>query len=201
MDKKTSAPLLSRIKSWQFVGLGISGWCTLYSVALITWSSALIGNVQGGCFAATMTLAGREAKRFQRSVSGSDPLAWAAGVSTDQVNQAFAQALQKAGLRVEACHATEAKLGFGVRVVVTGRTLVYETGRWQEPVIDLAHAEATEENRKKVSADMAFIVGVGRPDEAAQVFAQSHPVDFFVGEELEDLLKAETPPAKKLDSA
>ena len=59
MKKCASAPFLSRVKSWQLIGLGISGWCTLYSVAMITWgaSSFKIGNAQGGCFAATMALA------------------------------------------------------------------------------------------------------------------------------------------------
>lgn len=200
MHKKISAPLLGRVKSWQLIGLGISGWCTLYSIAIITCgaSSALIGNAQGGCFAATMTLASLEAKRFKNGISiAADPLQWLNGVSTEQINQSVAQFLQKREFKIEACQQVETEMGFGVRAVNSGRTLVYETGRWQEPVIDLAHAQTTEENRIKVSADLAIIVGVGNPDEDAMAFAKSRPLNFLAGEDLKEMLKAETTVEKK----
>ena len=74
MDTNSSSPLLSRIKSWQLVWLGISGWVALYSAAIISWgaSSFIVGNAQGGCFATAMALAGVEARRVKREV----PLSW-----------------------------------------------------------------------------------------------------------------------------
>jgi hypothetical protein len=195
MDTSISAPLLSRVKSWQLVGLGISGWCTLYSVAIITSGAgnALIGNAQGGCFAATMTLAGCEARRFKRSTATPvDPLQWVTSVSTEQINQTITQSLKKNELRVEPCQPMEKELGFGVRAVNAGRTLVFETSRWKNPVIDLAHAQTTEENRKKVSAHQAVIVGAGTPDEDARMFAKTHPVNFLAGKELKQLLIKES---------
>src|ERR1035438_4416181 len=62
MEVRNSAPLLSQVKSWQLVGLGITGWVTLYSAAIITWgtSSTIVGNTQGGFFAITMCLASLE---------------------------------------------------------------------------------------------------------------------------------------------
>jgi hypothetical protein len=198
MDASISAPLLSRIKSWQLVGLGLSGWCTLYSVAILTWgaSSAVIGNAQGGCFAATMTLAGLETRRY-RKVSTPDFLSWTSGVPTEHLNQTIASAMRKREFRIEADQKNDAALGFGVRAVNSGRTLVFETGRWQEPVIDLEHAQTTEANRRKASADLAIIVGTGKPDPAAKQFVQTVPVQFLVGRELEILLKSEEPAEKK----
>src|ERR1700684_4120117 len=104
MATNISAPLLSRIKSWQLVGLGISGWVTLYSAAIIFWgaSSFVVGNTQGGCFALGMTLAGVEVKRFQKGSSISmDPLQWVCGITTEQLNQTLAQNLTKQELLVE----------------------------------------------------------------------------------------------------
>ena len=193
MDTYASAPLLSRVKSWQLIGLGISGWCTLYSVAIITWgaSSFTIGNAQGGCFAITMTLAGIEARRYKKGTPvpvSADPLKWAGDISTENVNHTIAVAMLLKGFRVEPCHALETELGFGARAVKAGRTMVFETGRWKEPVIDALHAQTTEENRKKVSAAVAVIVGAGNPDEGAQIFAKTHPVNFLSGKELKDML-------------
>ena len=206
MDTYATAPLLSRVKSWQLVGLGLSGWCTLYSVAILSWgaSSALIGNAQGGCFAVSMGLAGLEAKRYNKKAAAVpvDPLLWITGISTERVNQAVMQILLKKNFTIERCHPSAAELGFGVRAVTAGRTLVFETERWREAVIDLAHAQSTEENRKKASADLAVIVAAGNPDEAAQAFAKVNPVNFLAGEDLKDLLEtpppaAETPVEKK----
>lgn len=201
MDTGVSAPLLSRVKSWQLVGLGLSGWFTLYSIAIITWgaSSSLIGNTQGGCFAATMTLASIETRRHRKGVSAPPgSLEWAGTIPTEHLNQTIAQAMRQQGFHIEAGHATGIEMGFGVRVVNAGRTMVFETGRWQEPVIDLRHAEATEENRKKVYADLAIIVGAGKPDEAARTFVRTRPLKFLVGKELKNLFKREKPPAKKV---
>lgn len=199
MDTLVSAPLLSRVKSWQLVGLGLSGWCTLYSVAILSWgaSSALIGNAQGGCFAVSMGLAGLESKRYKKAaVAPVDTLQWITGISTERVNLAVTRILLKKNFKIERCHPSITALGFGVRGVNSGRTLVFETGRWQEAVIDLAHAQSTEENRKKASADMAIIVAAGHPDEAALAFAKANPVNFLAGEDLKDLLEAETQAAE-----
>ena len=187
MKSNASAPLLSRIKSWQLVGLGISGWVALYSAAVISWgaSSFVVGNAQGGCFATAMALAGVEVRRFQKGRSiPVDPLQWTCDISTEQLNRALAQNLQAQELRVEAPHRTEAGMGFGLRAVKAGRTLIYETARWKEPVIDLLHAQSTEENRKKTLADLAIIVGAGKPDEDALMFVNAHPLKLLAGEEL-----------------
>jgi hypothetical protein len=200
MDTKISAPLLSRVKSWQLVGLGLSGWCTLYSVAVITWgaSSTVIGHAQGGCFAATMALASFETKRYKKGLpKPAGTLDWISGIPTDHLNQTLAQVMQKREFRVEPGPATDAEMGFGVRAVNAGRTMVFETSRWQEPVIDLAHALSTEENRKKALADLAVIVSVGKPDDDARTFAQSRPVRFLIGKEFKSLFTAEKPATKK----
>jgi hypothetical protein len=199
-----SAPLLSRVKSWQLVGLGLSGWCTLYSVAIITWgtSSVKIGNAQGGCFAATMALASVEARRYKKGIPiPADPLQWVNGISTDHLNQTIAQTMEQREFRVEPCQALETELGFGVRAINSGRTMVFETSRWKEPVIDVVHAQTTEENRKKVPAALAVIVGAGTPDEGAQTFAKTHPVSFLVGKELKDMLGAGKPAGEKVGTA
>lgn len=201
MDKTKAAPILSRVKSWQLVGLGISGWVALYSAAVISWgaSSLVIGNAQGGCFAITMTLAGLESRRFQKPAPKPvDPLQWTGAITTEQVNQAIAKVLKQQDVRVEIPHPVEAQLGFGVRAINAGRTLIFETERWKEPVIDLAHATTTDENRKKIHADHAIIVGAGKPDEAARSFVATHPaIKFLVGQELKGLFPAENPPDKK----
>lgn len=199
MVASVSAPLLSRLKSWQLVGLGITGWVTLYSVAILTWgaSSALIGHSQGGCFATTMTLAGLEARRFNRKGVPVDPLQWLNGISTEHLNLAIIQDMQRQELRVEAAHPVETGLGFGVRAVKAGRTVVFETSRWKERIIDLPHAQDTEMNRKKVSADIAVLVGAGQPDEAARQFVKRHPVQFLTGSEIKKLLAAAPPPVEK----
>lgn len=205
MDKRISAPgpapLLSRIKSWQFIGLGISGWCTLYSVAILSWgaSSTIVGNSQGGCFAITMTLAGVEARRYQKGKSiPVDPLQWASMISTEHLNQVIAQVMQKREFRVERCQLVETEMGFGLRAVNGGRTLVFETERWKEPVIDLPHAQTTEANRQKVRADLAIIVGAGKPDEDAEAFVKNHSVQLLIGQELKAMLAVEKPPDKKV---
>jgi len=203
MKSNASAPLLSRIKSWQLVGLGISGWVALYSAAVISWgaSSFVVGNAQGGCFAAAMALAGVEVRRFQKGSSVPvDPLKWTCDISTEQLNRVLAQNLQAQELRVEAPHRTEASMGFGLRAVKAGRTLIYETARWKEPVIDLLHAQSTEENRKKTLADLAIIVGVGTPDEAARMFVNAHPMRLLVGKEVKDLFTEEKPLVENIET-
>jgi hypothetical protein len=200
MESSVSAPLLSRIKSWQLVGLGISGWVTLYSVAIITWgaSSTIIGHVQGGCFATTMTLAGLEASRFRKGGSLSvNPLQWIDDISTDQLNLTLTRAMQKQEYRIESANELEMELGFGVRAVKAGRTAVFETAHWKKPIIDLSHAQATEGNRQRVRADIAFLVGAGTPDEAARIFVKNHPLQLLAGQEFKNLVTAEMPAVPK----
>jgi hypothetical protein len=212
MEAKFSAPLLSRIKSWQLVCLGISGWVTLYSVAIISWgaSSFVVGNAQGGCFATAMTLAGLEARRFQKGSSiPMDSLQWVGGITTEQLNLTLAQNLKMQQIRVEPPHSMEAEMGFGVRAIKAGRTLVFETGRWKEPVINLLHARATEENRNKIRADLAIIVGAGTPDEDTKLFVHDHKLKLLVGKELKDMFpdeilsasNMETSPARSADGS
>ena len=149
-----SAPLLSRIKSWQLFWLGISGWVTLYSAAILSWgaSSFVIGNAQGGSFAAVMTLAGREVKRFQRGGS-LNQLQWAGGITTEQLNQTLTQALQKNELVLKTLHPIEADMGFGLRAVKAGRTFLFETARWKEP----SSTCSTPKRRRKIAAKPALI--------------------------------------------
>ncbi len=203
MESNISAPLLSRIKSWQLVLLGVSGWVTLYSVAVIFWgaSSFVVGNSQGGCFATAMTLAGVEVRRFQKgSFIPMDPMQWTYGITTEELNQTLAQSLQKQELLVEAPHSVEAEMGFGLRAIKSGRTLVFETGRWKEPVINLLHAKATEQNRTKIRADLAIIVGAGTPDEDTKNFVKSHPMKLLVGKELKDLFPDAIMPVEKIET-
>lgn len=198
MNKPVSAPILSRVKSWQLVSFGLTGWCTLYSIALLTFGSGsfLIGNLQGGCFATTMTLAGVEARRIKRgNLAAVDPFQWSAGITTEQVNWSIASALREQSYRLEKQLPMDAELGIGVRAVSSGRTIVFETARWQEKVIDLPHAESTEENRKKALANVAFIVSQGAPNEEAKDFVRSKPLRFLCGEELKDIIASENPPA------
>ena len=199
MDTKVKAPFLSRVKSWQLVGLGLSGWFTLYSVAILTWgaSSAFIGNAQGGCFAITMTLAGVEAKRYRKGGAPAGAMDWITGVPTEHLNQTLAQVMQKLEFRVEPCQPNDADMGFGVRAINAGRTMVFETNRWQEPVIDLHHAQTTEENRKKARADLAIIVSAGKPDDAARTFVQTRPVKFLIGKEFKTIFNDDNIGAKK----
>jgi hypothetical protein len=200
MESTVSAPLLSRIKSWQLVGLGISGWVTLYSVAIITWgaSSTIIGHVQGGCFATTMTLAGLEASRFRKGGSlPADPLQWVQGIPTEHLNLALTRAMQKQEYRIEPANELEMELGFGARAVKAGRTVVFETANWKNPVIDLPHAQATEANRQRVRADLAFLVGAGTPDADTRSFVKKHPLHLLAGRELKQLVAAEMPPIPK----
>ena len=201
MDTRVSAPLLSRVKAWQLIGLGISGWCTLYSIAILTWgaSSFFIGNAQGGCFAATMTLAGVEAKRHKKAMAKPvDPLQWISAISTEHLNQSIAAMLQEREFRIEICKPSEQELGFGVRGVNSGRTVVFETARWKEPVVDLQHVRSTEENRRNIYADRAVIVSAGKPDEDAKGFVQNCPIDLFAGDQLKELLAGEKPDTKKV---
>jgi hypothetical protein len=200
MEASISAPLLSRIKSWQLVGLGISGWVTLYSVAILTWgaSSTIIGNTQGGCFATTMTLAGLEASRFRKGGSiPADPLQWVHGIPTEHLNLTLTRAMQKQEYRIEPSNELEMELGFGVRGVKAGRTVVFETAHWKNPVIDLPHAQATEDNRQRVRADLAFLVGAGTPDEETRTFVKKHPLQLLAGREFKQLVAAEMPPVPK----
>lgn len=203
MEARVSAPILSRVKSWQFVGLGFSGWITLYSIAILSWGASgnIIGHAQGGSFAATMTLAGFEARRFKKGSAAptppADPLNWTVGIDTGQVNQAIARFVAKQDFRVEVPKPTETEMGFGVRTVKGGRTVVFETGRWKELVIDLPHAVSTDENRRKILADYAFIVGAGTPDEQSVAYVKAHPLQFLTGKELKNLLTKEIPPLPK----
>ena len=90
-------------------------------------------------------------------------------------------------------------MGFGLRAIKAGRTLIYETGRWKEPVIDLLHAQTTEENRKKTFADLAIIVGVGTPDEDTRMFVNAHPLKLLVGKELKDICADERPLVENIE--
>jgi hypothetical protein len=196
MNASVSAPLLSRLKSWQLVGLGVSGWCTLYSVAVLTWgaSSALVGNTQGGCFAAAMTLAGVETRRYRKNgAAPENALQWADGIPTVNLNHTLARVMQSRDFRIESCPPSQIEMGFGVRAVNAGRTIVFETARWKEPVIDLPHAQATEENRKRASADLAIIVAAGMADEAAREFVEKKPLQLLLGQELKDILSTQKP--------
>ena len=197
MATPDSASVLNKIKSWQLVSFGISGWITFYSMALISWgaSSAIIGHTQGGFFAVTMTLAGVEASRLKKGNQAStDPLQWAREFTTEQVNSSIYQAMKKQEFLVELPHRIEAEMGIGLRTVKAGRTMVFETGRWQEPVIDVNHARTTDENRKQLRADYAIIVSVGAPDADAQAFVKTHPIQLLAGKELKAMLGAETTP-------
>lgn len=204
MESRTSsAPLLSRIKSWQLVGLGISGWIALYSVAILTWGagSNLIGNTQGGCFAITMTLAGLEARRLKKKDSSpADSLQWISGITTEEVNQTIVQFVKRQAFRVEKSHQSEASMGFAVRAVKAGRTFVFETSRWKEPVIYLPHAKTTEENRKKVLADLAIIVGAGKADDDVKIFVENHSVQLLIETDFKKMMN-ERPANKKLETS
>jgi hypothetical protein len=203
MELSVSAPLLSRLKSWQLVGLGISGWVTLYSVAILTWgaSSTIIGNTQGGCFATTMTLAGLEASRFRRGGSlPVDPLQWVHGIPTEHLNLTLTRAMEKQEYRIEPANKLDMELGFGVRGVKAGRTVVFETAHWKNPVIDLPHAQTTEDNRQRVRADLAFLVGAGTPNEETRAFVKKHPLQLLAERELKHLVAAELPPVPKLEN-
>lgn len=196
MVARVTSPLLGRVRTWQLlVGLGISGWCTLYSVAVISWgaNSVLVGNSQGGCFAVAMTLAGVEARRQKKCPpQRTDPLQWTQSIPTELLNQTITRLLQSSNSLVEPCRSIETELGFGVRAVNLGRTMVFETGRWKEPFIDLNHTQITEENRKKVSADLAIIVGAGTPDDEARLYVEARPLQFLVGDELKNLIANNT---------
>jgi hypothetical protein len=198
MEASISTPILSRVKSWQLVGLGISGWVTLYSAAIISWgaSSFVVGNAQGGSFAAVMTLAGRETRRLRRGSS----MDWVTGITAEQLNQTLTQAMQKNQLQLEALHPIEADMGFGLRAVKAGRTFLFETARWKESVIDLLHAKTTEENRNKTNADFAIIVGAGTPDEDTKIFVNNHPVKLLVGNELKNLFAEEKSPVDHIEA-
>lgn len=200
METRTSAaPLLSRIKSWQLVALGISGWLALYSMGVLTSNPKTMrtNNAQGGCFALTMTLAGLEVRRFKKrkaaSPSPGDPLQWAHNITTEEINFVIAQAVARQEFRVEQPHRVEDSMGFGVRAVNAGRTLVFETERWKVPVVDLPHVRMTEENRRKVYADLAIIVGAGVADEAARDFVEKHSLQLLLGEELRNVFETENP--------
>jgi hypothetical protein len=200
MEKRDSAPLLSRVKAWQLIGLGISGWCTLYSVAILTWgaSSFFIGNAQGGCFAATMALAGVEAKRHKKvMIKPVESLEWTGAITTEYLNQSITAILRTREFVIEASKPSEKEMGFGVRGVNSGRTVVFETARWKEPLIDLQHVRNTEENRRNVCANHAVIVSVGSPDEEARAFVQNCPIEFFGGDQLKEMLAGEKPDSEK----
>ena len=192
---------MSRVRSWHLIGLGISGWVTLYSVAVISWgtSSFAVGNAQGGCFALTMTLAGMESRRFKPAgASALDPLHWIKGASTEQLNQNIAQLMRRQEFLVETIKPADSELGFGVRAVNSGRTLVFETGHWREPFVDLPHAERTEANRLKARADLAIIVSAGilKEGENLDDFLQSHPVQFVMGDDFKKLIQTKPAPTK-----
>jgi hypothetical protein len=194
-----TAPLLSRVKSWQLVGLGLTGWCALYSAAMLTCGpgSFLVGNAQGGCFAVTMTLAGVEARRHRKNLSLPDTLEWTGAVTTEQLNQAIASSLREQAFRVEPTRDSDVELGFGVRSVNSGRTVVFETARWKEESIDSNHVQATDENRIKAHAQYAVIVGVGAPDDAAKQLAQSRPVEFLDRGQIKEILGVDKANGKK----
>jgi hypothetical protein len=202
MSVRSSAPLLSRVKSWQLISLGFSGWILIYGTSIVCRgvTSPASGHLQGGCFAAAMALAGVEARRYRKpKAKPADPFAWTSTVSNDQINQAVMQIAHEKNYRVEAPHPIEADMGFGVRAVNSGRTWVFETSRWNERVINLTHAMATEENRKKIHADVAVIVSAGTPDADTQFFAKKHPVLFIVGDEIKNRIPIEIPPAENAE--
>lgn len=201
MRASISAPLLYRLKFWQLIGLGVTGWVTLYSIAVINWAgcSAIVGNAQGGCFATTMALAGLEARRLKKNKGECehDALHWADNIPTFQLNQTLERIQQQKGFTVEAIQHHEMDTGFGVRTVKEGRTFVFETSRWREPTIDLRHAQTTDENRKMAKADRAVIVSTGVPDEDTKIFVKSTALDLLIGEELQTLIEGEiTKPEK-----
>jgi hypothetical protein len=195
MQALMSAPLLYRVKTWQFIGLGLTGWVTLYSIALINWSScsAIIGNAQGGCFATTLALAGLEARRLNKRKMRRehDALHWADDVSTFELVQALDQIQQRKGFTTEALHCQETQMGFGLRAVKDGRTIVFETSRWKESTINLLHVQTANENRRQAMADRAVIVGIGVPDEDTKRFVKSAPIQLLVGEDLQNLIESE----------
>lgn len=200
MAKNLSAPLLSRVKSWQLVGLGLTGWCTLYSMALLTFGPAsfLVGNAQGGCFAVSMTLAGVEARRVRKNLSApADTLAWAGAVTTEQLNQAIAQSLREQEYRLEPVRESDREMGFGVRSVNSGRTMIFETAHWKKTSIDAGHVQTTDENRIKAHAQYAVIVALGKPDEAAKQLAKTRPLDFIGQEQIKKILSEEKSAGEK----
>lgn len=193
MVMRISAPLLKRLKTWQLVCFGVSGWLALYSAAMINWTnwSGLVGNAQGGCFATVMTLAGVEVRRFKRRDAYDHHLDWATGLTTAQINVNLARLMQKQEFRVETPSLIESQAGFGVRAVNTGRTVVFETARWSELIIGLEHVKDTENNRQKVLANVAVIVGIGKPDEETSCFVKSHPIQLLVDAEFRDMIQSE----------
>lgn len=197
MHPTASTPLLCRVKAWQLLCLGFTGWLTLYSIAIINWASCgpLAGNAQGGCFATTMALAGLESRRLKRSRVDGDHAAlhWADNIPTFQLNHALDQIQQRKGFLSEPLHVQELEMGFGVRIVKEGRTFVFETSRWKEPLIDLHHAQRTNENRKMAKADLAVIVSLGVPNEETRQFVKSVPLQLLVGTELQNLIEPEIP--------
>ncbi len=201
MKASISGSLLRQIKSWQLVCFGISGWVTIYSVAIIYWgaSSFVVGNTQGGSFAAVMSLSALEARRRQKG--SVNPLEWANGITTEQLNVALIRTLQENELVLEALHPSEAQMGFSLHAVKAGRTFLFETGRWKEPVIDLPHLKTTEENRSKSNADFAIIVGAGTPSEETKIFAKTHPVKLLVGEELKAIFTNEKSSDKSAEAS
>jgi hypothetical protein len=171
--------------------LGFSGWCALYSAALLNWGAcrALVGHAQGGCFALTLTLAGVAARRYQESLpKPADPLALASLLTTGQITALLERRMARREYRVEPSQGREIELGFGLRAINTGRTILFETARWQESVVDLEHVQITEANRVAAAADLAVVVGVGAADEAARSFVKSHPVRLLLGHELQDMV-------------
>jgi hypothetical protein len=155
----------------------------------------MIGNAQGGCFAIAMTLAGVEARRLRKGpVAPVDPFS---GVTTAQIDQTVLSHAKARAMRIEPLHAAEKQLGFTLRAVGAGRTLVYETERWHESAIDLTHVQAADENRRKVHADLAVIVSVGKPDEQAIAYVQTHPVQLFDRKELKQAVVPKKPKAEK----
>jgi hypothetical protein len=200
-----SAPILFRVKAWQLIGLGFTGWVTIYSIALINWATCgrVIANAQGGCFAATMALAGIEARRLKRNrlADGHDVLHWADNIPVFQLNHTLDQIQKKNGFISELLGCQETEMGFGVRTVKEGRTIVFETSRWKEPVIDLQHAKSTDENRRMARADMAVIVSIGVPAEDTKQFVKSVPVKLLIGDDLQVLIESELPKSEIMVTA
>lgn len=189
-----SPKLLMQTKSWQLICLGVSGWLALYGAAMTNWPAwrNLVGNSQGGCFAIVMSLAGVEVKRFKRrQLADDENLRWASCLTTAQINAHLAQVIQSQDFRVEPPGPEEAQAGFGVLTVNAGRTVAFETDRWREPVIDIEHAVHTDENRKKIRAHLAVIVGIGEPAAAVSEFTKTHPVQLLAGNEFKRMMKVE----------
>ena len=111
-----------------------------------------------------MTLASLEASRHKkRGSTPTDPLQWTSNVSTAQLNQILARTMEKREFRVEPCHRLEIELGFGLRVINTGRTMVFETARWKDPVVDSSMPKPPRQTAKPSTPTWRSLSGPACP--------------------------------------